>query len=177
MSEKPAERRGCVGIVAKLLVAVFGKPEAAGGGGKTLPEPRVMVSTKFITPAEQSFYGVLIRVVGDRGHILAQVAINQLLFFPGNRGTPGRLAWQNKVKQRSIDFLVCDRRTLRPLVAIELDDASHDAPDRQRRDAEVDRLFAAAGLPLVHVRAARAYDTRELAAEVEPHLTGDRDAS
>lgn len=130
-----------------------------------------MVSTKFVSPAEANFFRVLRHVVGDRGHVLSQVALNRVLFFPGNtRSDPGRAAWRNKVARRSLDFVVCDAATLRPLVAVELDDATHAEPSRQTRDAEVDALLEAAGLPLVRVLPDRTYDARELEAAIGPHL-------
>ncbi len=43
---------------------------------------------------------------------------------------------------------------MRPLVGIELDDASHRRARRQRRDRFVDEVFAAAGLPLQRFRPA-----------------------
>ena len=42
-------------------------------GGPSLP--KVMVSNRFVTSAEADFFRVLQRVVGPRGHVLAQAAI------------------------------------------------------------------------------------------------------
>ena len=54
------------------------------------------------------------------------------------------------------DFVVCDIATLRPLVAIELDEPSHARPHRQTLDDdEVRYLLAAAGLPMLSVITAR----------------------
>jgi hypothetical protein len=48
----------------------------------------------------------------------------------------------------SFDLLVCDQDAL-PLLAIELDDASHRRSDRRRADETKDRASRYAGLPLV----------------------------
>ena len=132
--------------------------------------PKVMVNKRFVTFAEADFYRVLRSIVGDRGHILAQVALNRLLFFPGNRQTEGRASWQNKVARKSVDFVICDPQTLVPKLVIELDDSSHDSETRQRRDNEVDRLFAAAELPVLHVKCAKTYHVQSLAEQVLPYL-------
>ena len=130
-----------------------------------------MVSTRFVTPAEADFFRVLRAVVGDRCHILAQVSLGRLLFFPGSNATnPGRARWWNKVCQRSIDFLLCDPATLKPLLAIELDEPSHEAPARQARDAEVNALLRAAGLAVLRIPTGRTYNTRDLAALLLPHI-------
>ena len=136
------------------------------------PLPQVMISNRFVTAAEANFFRVLQRVVGLRGHVLAQVSLKQLLFLPGsNHSNPGRATWQNKINQRSVDFLVCDPATLKPLVVIELDEPTHARPERQTRDEEVEALLRAAGLPVLRVLASRAYETRELEAALTPHLS------
>ena len=156
---------GCLGVILKLL----GLRRGAAAGPDAVP--RVMVSTRFVTPAEADFFRVLRAVVGDRAHVLAQVSLGRLLFFPGsNASNPGRARWWNKVAQRSVDFLLCDPATLKPLLAIELDEPSHERADRRARDAEVNALLAAAGLKALRLPTGRAYDTRQLAEAVMPHL-------
>jgi very-short-patch-repair endonuclease len=59
----------------------------------------------------------------------------------------------NPVIGKSVDFVICHRSTLDPVMAIEVDDRSHQAPARRRRDAFVDKLFAEVGLPLMRVKA------------------------
>lgn len=44
---------------------------------------------------------------------------------------------------------------LEPVLAIELDEKSHQRKDRKDRDAFVDQVFQAAALPLLHVPAAK----------------------
>jgi hypothetical protein len=41
-------------------------------------------------------------------------------------------------------------------------EASHEAEERQERDAFIDKVFEAAGLKLLHVRAAISYDPQVL---------------
>jgi hypothetical protein len=142
-----------------------------GETSRSTPLPKVTVNKFFVTDAERSFFQVLRRVVGDRGHVLTQVPLRQLLFFPGNNKTnPGRASWHGRVSQRTIDFVVCDPATLRPLVAIELDDSTHSRPDRQTRDDNVHTILEAAGLPLLGVVTSRGYETRELEASLAPYL-------
>jgi len=52
-------------------------------------------------------------------------------------------------------------------LCIELDDASHGRPDRQVRDEFLDAALLAAGLPLLRVRAKKAYNLAELRAQIE----------
>jgi hypothetical protein len=128
-----------------------------------------MLSNRFITEAEASFFRVLRHVVGDRGHILAQVSLGQLLYTKSSDRS-ARVRTENSYKQKALDFLICDPQSLRPLLAIELDEPSHARARREDRDELLEQLFDAAGLPYIHVLTSRTYDTRELEATVAPHL-------
>lgn len=162
MAEQP---QGCIGFLVRLFGGAGGSP---AGDSRSLPE--IQISRKFPTDAEADFFRVLRSVIGERGHILVQVSLRQLLYFPGNRSTPGRNAWQNKVAQRSVDFLICHPATLKPIVAVELDEPSHATPKRQTKDEELEAVLQRAGLPLERVLTSRTYDTRELAATFLPYL-------
>jgi len=76
----------------------------------------------------------------------------------------------NRIDRKHLDFLLCDPTTLRPMVAIELDDASHARRDRVDRDAFVDKVLDVVGLPLVRIRAQMDYDPRELEARIDQSM-------
>ncbi len=149
--------KGCLGF----LLSMFGsRPEVAASSSSM---PTVQVNRYFVSNAEADFFRVLQRVVAGRAHVLAQVSLRQLVWFPGNgQSNRGRGVWQNKVATKSVDFVLCESATLRPLLAIELDEPSHAEPARQSRDADVEAVLDAAGLPLLRVLTSRNDDTREL---------------
>jgi hypothetical protein len=128
----------------------------------------------FLSPAEASFFHVLRTAVAAEYLIFPKVRLADLVFPPRQEGQHG--AWQ-RINRKHIDVVLCAPRTLRPLVALELDDRSHRRPDRLERDAFVDRVFADAGLPLVHVPARRSYDTRTVAALIDGALPGRAEAA
>jgi len=156
MDRQPA---GCLlGFLANL----FGTPTQSSDA-----PPAVLPNKYFISNAERAFFHVLRQVVGTRGHILAQVSLRQLLYFPPAQN---RQVWLNRAAQRSLDFVICHPATLQPVVAIELDDATHARPHRQTRDDQVETLMRAAGIPLLHVLTSRTYNVAELAATILPYL-------
>lgn len=57
---------------------------------------------------------------------------------------------------------MCHPTIFEPWFGVELDDSSHQRPDRKDRDALVDEIFAAAGLPLVRVPARSSYAIADL---------------
>jgi hypothetical protein len=117
----------------------------------------------FLSPAEFSFYKVLASLVGSRLAILSKVRLADIFFVAHPNEN---ISYLNRISQRHVDFLLCIPNTMKPVVAIELDDASHDQYARQQRDAFVDRVFLAAGLPLLHMPVQREYNSQEIAARL-----------
>jgi len=64
-----------------------------------------------------------------------------------------------------------DAATTGILLVIELDDRTHQQAKRRERDEFVDRALTAAGIPILHVKAASAYDARELGAAIARQMT------
>ncbi len=77
---------------------------------------------------------------------------------------------QNKIDRKQLDFVLCDAGSTRPRLVVEFDDRSHARPDRQARDGFIDAVCAAAGLPILHVPAARSYDPRAVAEQIRQRL-------
>lgn len=154
MTPSPAPRPpGCLSAILRLFGMRLGERPAVG---EPLPYG---LRDRFLSAAELSFYRVLRDVVGGRGVVLAKVGLGDL--FTVKRPHENRGA-RNKIDRKHVDFLICEPATLRPLCGVELDDKSHRRADRVARDRFVEGVFAAAGLPLVRVPAARGYRRGEV---------------
>lgn len=130
-----------------------------------LPPTSYTAASSLLTPTEARFHAVLTEAVGPMATIHCKVRLADLLI-----SRPGDLGALRRVSQKHVDFVLCDKTTLRPLVAVELDDGSHDRADRQERDRFVDGAYAQAGLPLLHVPVQGEYHTAQLLAQLQPHL-------
>src|SRR6266550_6900821 len=89
-------------------------------------EPRVYVSVveSVLTPAEQLFYRNLDLAVAGRLQILCKVRLADL-FQVASKDTKERHRLFRKIAAKHIDFLLVEPGKLQPVIAIELDDASH----------------------------------------------------
>ncbi len=125
-----------------------------------------------LSKAEKSFYEVLRGAVGKDVTIFAMIRLIDLVYLP--KGTKNRRAHVNRIKSKHVDFTLCSRGQLKPLLVIELDDASHQSKKRQERDAFLDKVLAAAGLPILHVPAKQGYPQAELAARIQQSIQGIR---
>lgn len=121
----------------------------------------------FLSRAEYSFYRVLEKALDCRGVVNCKVGLGDLFYVPDS---VGRNVAYAKIKQKHVDFVVCDPRTLQPIFAIELDDKSHARQDRIDRDLFVNAVFKAAGLPLIRFPARRSYVVSEIQESIESFL-------
>jgi hypothetical protein len=153
MPDKPEQNRGCL---FALLSRFWGKSVRE----RSLP---YRMRDDFLSAAEGSFYHVLRSVAGDAMVVCPKVGLTDLFFV---QRPNENYAYRGRISQKHVDFVLCDARTMRPLLGIELDDASHTLENRKTRDAFVDKVFRAAALPLVRIRAQRAYNPNEIREEI-----------
>jgi hypothetical protein len=153
-----------------LVLALVVLQSAKGSRNKRTPSkdsddlPYVL-RRYLMSKAERSFFGVLEQVTdSSKYYIFPQVSLDKLVTVEKNTGS--YQTYHNKVDRKSVDFVLFDRSAISPVLAIELDDSSHDREDRQERDVFVDGVLAKAGLHLLHVRAQAAYDPRQLAVSI-----------
>lgn len=123
--------------------------------------------SRFLSPAEISFYHVLRNGVSEWAVICPKVRLGDIFYAKtGDRGkTTG---YRNRIDRKHIDFLLCDPKTMVPILGIELDDKSHQRKDRQARDNLVNNVFKAAKLPLARIPVKYSYDVKK----VEKYLKG-----
>jgi uncharacterized protein DUF2726 len=169
-----------IGVIGGLGIAVQSllknAPKKRSRSGSTAAEPNWQPPKGDLLPyakknyvfsaAERSFYEILRRLVTDYV-VFAKMRLCDLVYVTKDSGS-----WQtnfNRINRKHLDFVICNK-DLAPVVAIELDDASHDAEDREERDDFVDAVLRAASLPLVRIRAKRSYVLDELRELLKPHL-------
>ena len=121
-----------------------------------------------LTESEKEFYRVLCKAVEGRWAVFAKVRLADLVWLP--KGTQNAQSYRNRVQSKHVDFVLCERSAVKPVLAIELDDASHERESRQERDKMVDRVLSSAGLPRLRVRAKRAYAPAELKQQIDAAL-------
>jgi Protein of unknown function (DUF2726)/Topoisomerase DNA binding C4 zinc finger len=163
LSTKTTSNPGCLAGVLSLLGLKPQKPSILFE--KTIGSVPVdvfpyRVRDDFLSPAEHSFFLVVKKMMGEYFSVCPKVSLADIFFV--TRPNENMSAY-NRINRKHVDFLICEPKTMQPRFAIELDDRSHQRPDRQERDDFVDGVFEAASLPLVHVPAQAAYNTAELA--------------
>jgi very-short-patch-repair endonuclease len=124
--------------------------------------------SRLLTDAELAFYRVLHSATAGDWPLFAMVRLADLIQVKPQ--SSAAQTWQNKIQAKHLDFVLCDPDTLEARLAIELDDASHERPDRKERDAFVDAALGAAGLPILRVTCAANYDRGALRKSIREKL-------
>jgi hypothetical protein len=120
------------------------------------PQYKYAIRDSMMTRSEFDFYEVLLAAVNNRYFVFPQVHWDNILKYDGSKKEDKFGAFL-RIHQKSVDFLLCDLVSAKPLLAIELGDEEAD-------------IFEQAGLPLLRIMKSKKYDVAELAREVEDSL-------
>lgn len=112
-------------------------------------EPMPYTAAKLLTRREYAFFKALQPLAQKYNLMICpKIRLADLVSVP--QGTK-EVKWFNYIKAKHVDFTLCDM-DLRVKLIIELDDSTHDRPNRQTRDDFVDRVFQQINVKLLHVR-------------------------
>ena len=157
-------------VLVVLLIAAKYVRAKLPDKGKDFPYEKR--SGGLFTKAERSFLGVLDQVAGDECRVMGMVRLADLIVVRRGLDQSARQVARNKIQSKHIDFVLCDKDTLVPVCCIELDDRSHQRPDRMKRDRFVERALEAAALPLARFEAKRAYSVSEIQTGIKSAISG-----
>lgn len=160
-------------VIALVIVLAVLKAVFEGGSEKEKPKYRYTRKQFFLTRAEHECYDALVAAVGDQYHVFAQVHLPTILDNKV-KGQDWRAALAH-INRKSVDFVLCDKAYISPKLAIELDDRSHERPDRQERDREVERILSDAGVPLLRLENNGRFDRDELEQSIKERLTASHE--
>lgn len=134
-----------IAIIALLAVSVGNGEQNAGMVGYTY-----RAKNHLMTAREEECFRVLERIFSRKYYVIPQVHLSAL-FDPETSDQSYRAAFMH-INGKSVDFVLMNKETLRPVCAIEIDDYTHNSKKRYERDLEVERIFKEAGLPLMRSR-------------------------
>ena len=144
-----------LGLLKLLSDALDYKAFAEAGFSKAYYKKEYLV-----TKSEHQFFSILEEILADKYYVFPQIHLDSLLEV--KESEIYKRNYRNKIDRKSVDFVICDKTYLKPLLAIELDDHSHYRHDRQDRDQFVNQALESVGLKCLHIKAAYNYDIPSL---------------
>lgn len=108
-----------------------------------------------LTLAELNFYRAFTQYLNIDVVILAKARLIDIFDIKVEK--KDYLKYYGRISQSHVDFIICQKNTLCPIFAIELDDKSHNSEKAKVRDSKKDKVFKAAKLDLIRVPAQYEY--------------------
>jgi len=116
----------------------------------------------FMTNAEVRFFQQLKQATPEY-LIFSQVALSRLIECTDEEDEK---FWFNRINRMSVDYVLVDQDGQNVLVAIELDDWSHDDHVRARADLKKDKALISAGIPMVRFHGEDVMSAEEIRIEL-----------
>ena len=133
-------------------------------------ESRYSLKKSLVTDTEQGFLKILEQIVGNRYRIVPQVLLSGIVSPKDSNSHFTNYHDFNKIKAKSIDFVLYDKESWTPRLAIELDDRSHLKWKRIQRDQFIDDLFEGVGLKILHMPVAYSHNLEYVRAQISEKI-------
>jgi len=124
-----------------------------------------------LTESERDFFHVLKKCVKDKYFVFPQVRLSALADYRVKGQSFGAFG---HIHQKTVDYVICDTTYLNPLLAIELDDPSHEIESRKKRDSEVETIFEQIGLPLLRFIGKERYNEKAVCERIQEVLKSEK---
>lgn len=110
--------------------------------------------TKLLTDNEKQYYNVLAPYAEKNNlHLLSKIRLADLITVDKKslkRNIDVKISF-SKISSKHIDFALCNKTDLEPILLIEVDDYTHNRPDRIERDKFIDSTLRGAGYKIIHI--------------------------
>ena len=119
-----------------------------------------------ISLTELNFYNILLEITKELDLILfSQVSLYNIIETKYNNQSAF-----NKIKSKTIDFVLVDKNNCRIKLCIELDDYTHNRYDRIERDKFVNKLFSDLEIDLIRFKASNYYNKEALKKRIQESI-------
>lgn len=102
-----------------------------------------------MTSRENECFKILNEIFSSKWFVVPQVHLSALLDYRV-KGQNWNAAFRH-INGKSVDFVLIGKESYKVICAIELDDSTHSRSDRIERDAEIERMFKEARIPLARI--------------------------
>jgi hypothetical protein len=115
-----------------------------------------------LTKSELFFYESLKSAVDENSGIAVKVRMADILKVDTKAANKKYMAAFNRIARKHVDFVIYNKSDFFIQQLVELDDKSHDLPERKQRDYFVDQAMQAAGIKIIHIKTQKKYNKEEL---------------
>ncbi|MFS1539759.1 MAG: DUF2726 domain-containing protein [Candidatus Phlomobacter fragariae] len=157
-----------ISVLIMLVIGILSFTLLIGNKNKKVTSLNYALVPSLMTKAELAFYQVLCDAVDGKYLVMAKVRMADIIVV--KKGTKNYMALFGKIKSKHIDYLLCESLTLKPVLAIELDDKSHQKNKRVERDKFVKEVFSQVSLPILRQPCRSLYERDEVILNIQKLL-------
>lgn len=158
-------------ILMMLLIVVALGAIKLSDGGVAFPFRR---KPSLFTPVEQSFLGLIEQSAGHEFRVVCRVRLSDLVQVRQNTAKKQAGAALSRASSRQLDFVLCDKTDMTPVLAIDLVHNNGKEGYKAQRDWFVSGALDAAGVPHVRIKVKSGYTVEEIRECLETKLIGYR---
>ena len=122
---------------------------------------------RLLSKPEGDFYNTLEKAIGDLAVICPKTRVSDVLCV---RDGAKQIDDAVRIDRKTIDFLVCNRQSFEPCLAIQVDWWDESQQRFRSRDQFVDRALITARLPVLRIRSNQIPSARKIRAKIIPLL-------
>lgn len=124
-----------------------------------------------MTSRENECFKILNEIFSSKWFVVPQVHLSALLDYKV-KGQNWNAAFRH-INGKSVDFVLIGKESYKVICVIELDDSTHSKPDRIERDAEIERMFKEARIPLARIGRFESMTKSEIAKVITGAINGN----
>lgn len=154
-------------LIIVEIIRIKNKNKTLEENYKQMYKPRKYL----ITLNELKFYKILIQIAEELHLVVfAQVSLYNILETQEKLDYKTKERYFRRIASKSIDFVLADPHNCRIKLCIELDDSTHNRPDRIKRDKFINDLFKELEINLLRYPVYDTYYKETLKKKIEENL-------
>lgn len=106
---------------------------------------KVKAKIYLLTPPEQRFFEELKKAFGESYLIFSQVSLSAIVEIKDDQ--LDKFERRNTISKFYVDFILCDKKSTKTLLVIELNDNTHNYSNRKERDLYIKGMLDSSQIP------------------------------
>lgn len=116
---------------------------------------------RFLSENQQNLFRALEKAIGENYYIFPQIHLSSLLKIK-EEAERERDKYFYKLARPSVDFVLCDKQAISPILAIKIINFSEESPTKRQDNKFVEKSLLAAGLALLEIEEKKEYNADEI---------------
>ncbi len=138
-----------IAAVSFLIVSILAGIAARRRRQEAMGHCRYRPKKSLMTGTERKCFQLLNDIFGQRFYIIPQVDVSSLLNH--KVGNQNRYEAYSFIENKTVDFVFCNKQTLRPVCAVKLDEGKNSDRSLGSNPKDMEKFFQSAHLPFVRI--------------------------